>query len=412
MRLKGLTMVLGLVLAFGTISSIPRPAYAETFACTASLDGSQEVPPVETEGAGSATLTFDSETSELSWEIEFSGLSGNATAAHFHGPAAEGANAGVQVNIGEVSGLSSPMVGNTTLTADQATALQAGELYINVHTEANPDGEIRGQVTCESETAPPAEGEWQTAALTYGDEEFEIQYMMANGTLTELAGDADNQMITAGITAEADGELTIQLPREIIDSVAGDQDLDYIVFVDEMQEYAEDDFGEETRTLTIPFYNGSQLIDIVSASPPEAVPGLPTTNQTVTVAGENIEVTVRSSSTITSFTLEEESKTLSFSVDGPEGTEGTTAITISRILEGPYTVMVDGDATTDFEVTETTGGDSVITLTYTHGIGEVTITGTNVVPEFPVAAVALAAAIVGIIAATTRYGKFSFLSRM
>jgi len=406
MEIKALAILLGSVLLAGIVLTGARPVYAETFECTTSLDGSQEVPPVETEATGTATLTFDSETSELSWEIEFSGLSGNATAAHFHGPAESGANAGVQVNIGEVSGLSSPMNGNATLTEEQATMLLDGELYINIHTEENPDGEIRGQVSCEEGSAP-VEGEWLTAALTYGDEEHEIQYMMTNGTLNELTGDADAQMITAAITAEQDGELHIQLPREMIDSVAGEQDLDYIVFVDEIQEYAEDDFGEEVRTLTIPFVNGSQLIDIVSASPPAVEPVPPSTTQTVSVAGANIDVTVRSSSNITAFSLDEETKTLTFAVEGEEGTDGVTEITIGRVLEGPYSVMVDGDVTTDFEVDESSG-ETVIRLSYVHGIDEVTITGTNVVPEFPVAAVALAASIVGIIAVTARYGKFSF----
>jgi predicted secreted protein with PEFG-CTERM motif len=410
MVVKALAMLLGSVLLVGVVLAGTRPAYAETFECTTSLDGSQEVPAVETDGTGTATLTFDSETRELGWEIEFSDLSGNATAAHFHGAAASGSNAGVQVDIGDISGLDSPMNGTAVLSAVQATALLDGEIYINIHTEENPDGEIRGQVSCEP-GSPPVEEEWQTAALTYGDEEHEIQYIMTNGTLNELAGDADAQMITAEITAEQDGELQIQLPREMIDSVAGEQDLDYIVFVDEIQEYAEDDFGEEVRTLTIPFVNGSRLIDIVSASPPAVEPGLPETIQTLSVAGANIDVTVKSSSNITAFSLDEETKTLSFAVEGEEGTEGVTEITIGRILEGPYAVAVDGDVTTDFEIDEASG-ETVIRLSYVHGIDEVTITGTNVVPEFPVAAVALAASIVGIIAVTARYGKFSFLPRM
>jgi hypothetical protein len=74
----------------------------------------------------------------------------------------------VQVNIGEASGLSSPVVGSAVLTAEQATYLLDEELYINIHTAANPNGEIRGQVSCETEL-PPAEPEWQTATLSYGD---------------------------------------------------------------------------------------------------------------------------------------------------------------------------------------------------------------------------------------------------
>jgi predicted secreted protein with PEFG-CTERM motif len=270
MRLRGLAILLGLVFVVGVFSSSSaRPAYAEPFACTASLDGGQEVPPVETEATGSATMAFDSDTNELSWEIEFEGLSGNATAAHFHGPAAEGENAGVQVNIGEVSGLSSPMEGSAELTAEQATALLDGELYINVHTEENPDGEIRGQVSCEPEETGGEEptGEWQTATMTVGGEEYDMQYMISGGTLDELTGDAETGVITAMITTEADGELVIQLPREIIDSLDDDgADLEYIVYVDEIEEFPDDDFGDDVRTLTIPFANQSEQIDIVGTT--------------------------------------------------------------------------------------------------------------------------------------------------
>lgn len=120
------------------------PAAAEETKFMAMLTGAEEVPPVETAGTGSADVTWNSETKELSWTIEFSGLSGPATAAHFHGPAAPGENAGPVVPIED---LESPSEGTATLTDEQAADLAAGRWYVNVHTEANPDGEIRGQVT-------------------------------------------------------------------------------------------------------------------------------------------------------------------------------------------------------------------------------------------------------------------------
>ena len=73
------------------------------------------------------------------------GLTGPAKAAHFHGPAAAGANSGVQIDIGKM-GLASPMHGSATLTAEQETDVMAGMWYINIHTAKHPDGEIRGQV--------------------------------------------------------------------------------------------------------------------------------------------------------------------------------------------------------------------------------------------------------------------------
>ena len=82
---------------------------------------------------------------EAELEADYSGLSGPATAAHFHGPAEAGKNAGVAVAIPNAT--SSPVDGSATLTDAQAADLVAGKYYINVHTAANPGGEIRGQVT-------------------------------------------------------------------------------------------------------------------------------------------------------------------------------------------------------------------------------------------------------------------------
>ena len=120
------------------------PAFAEETKFMAMLSGAEEVPPVETGGTGSANVTWNSETKELSWSIDFAGLSGPAAAAHFHGPADPGANAGPVITIDD---LESPSEGKATLTDEQAADLAAGKWYVNVHTEANPNGEIRGQVT-------------------------------------------------------------------------------------------------------------------------------------------------------------------------------------------------------------------------------------------------------------------------
>jgi hypothetical protein len=66
-------------------------------------------------------------------------------AAHFHGPAAEGVNAKPQVPI-KASSISSPIDGSATLTPEQAKDLIDGKWYFNLHTSANPGGEVRGQV--------------------------------------------------------------------------------------------------------------------------------------------------------------------------------------------------------------------------------------------------------------------------
>jgi len=119
------------------------PAFAEKF--KAALNGKSEVPPNASAGTGTADIDYDPATKKLSWKLTYSGLTGPVKAAHFHGPAEAGKNAGVVVAIpGATSG---PADGSATLTDAQAADLEAGKLYVNVHTEANPGGEIRGQVT-------------------------------------------------------------------------------------------------------------------------------------------------------------------------------------------------------------------------------------------------------------------------
>jgi len=106
------------------------------------LDGNQEVPPVSTAATGSGTATLDALTGLFSWNISFSGLSAGETAAHFHGAALPCATAGPQVTLP----LGSPKVGSAALTPAQVADLLAGKWYVNVHSTAFPNGEIRGQV--------------------------------------------------------------------------------------------------------------------------------------------------------------------------------------------------------------------------------------------------------------------------
>jgi hypothetical protein len=121
------------------------PAMAETVQFHADLSAKSEVPPNDSSGKGMADVTYDTAAKKLTWRIDYSGLTGPATAAHFHGPAEVGKAAGVAVPI--TGNLSSPLAGSATITDVQAKDLMDGKYYINVHTGAHKDGEIRGQVT-------------------------------------------------------------------------------------------------------------------------------------------------------------------------------------------------------------------------------------------------------------------------
>ncbi|MCC6983220.1 MAG: CHRD domain-containing protein [Bauldia sp.] len=120
------------------------PASAQNVNYTAELTGAAEVPPVTTEATGNVRVSFGQTSKRLVYTITYSGLSGPATAAHFHGPAAADANAPPVIPI--EGDLTSPISGSVILTDEQVGMLEGDQLYFNIHTAANPGGEIRGQV--------------------------------------------------------------------------------------------------------------------------------------------------------------------------------------------------------------------------------------------------------------------------
>jgi len=120
-------------------------AHAQTKTLHADATTAQEVPPVTGGGTAKGTFTLNPATKELTWNVTYSGLSGDAGAAHIHGPAAPGSNAGVVVNLAP-NGAKSPISGKATLTDAQVADLVAGKDYLNIHTAANKGGEVRGQI--------------------------------------------------------------------------------------------------------------------------------------------------------------------------------------------------------------------------------------------------------------------------
>jgi CHRD domain len=118
------------------------PATAEVVNLKAAMNAGTEVPPNSSAGTGTLTATYDTASKKLSWKGSYSGLTGPATAAHFH-TGEPGKNGGVALPI---TPNASPFEGSATLTDAQAADLLAGKWYVNVHTEANKGGEIRGQV--------------------------------------------------------------------------------------------------------------------------------------------------------------------------------------------------------------------------------------------------------------------------
>jgi CHRD domain len=131
-------------LALSVLVAANSAAVAETITYKAVLNAQNQPTLNDSKGTGTAEVTYDTTSKTLTWTINFDGLTGPSTMAHFHGPAAPGANAGVVLMIG--TNPTSPAKGTATLTDAQAADLQGGRWYINIHTNANRGGEIRGQV--------------------------------------------------------------------------------------------------------------------------------------------------------------------------------------------------------------------------------------------------------------------------
>lgn len=405
MNSRILAVPLSFVLLIGALSVFGQNAAYSTTAtsCTATLEGSQEVPPVDTDATGSASVDFDPATNELSWMIEFSGLSGAATAAHFHGPAASGANAGVQVNIGETSGLVSPMEGSAELTSEQASMLLDGELYINIHTAANPNGEIRGQVSCEEEPAPDGESP-NTAIVVIGDQEYEIQYVITGGTLNEVTANPSVQTLVIEIASTADGNLTLWLPNDVIDS-----EDDFGVFVDDESAMVVSDELEPTadaRVLRIAFESGTEQIEIVGTS--MAGPEDPTPNTVaVEIQGQSYDLSyLVNGGTVDGVTADVASMSLTFAISS--NASGTLTVWLPNDVidaEEDFTVLVDGQAASVTELAPTADA-RVLEIDFEEGASEIEIIGTSIVPEFGVLAIAAAAGILSAIVASTRLRIF------
>jgi CHRD domain len=117
-------------------------AHAEMLMFKATMAGTSQVPANDSVGKGTVEVTVNTETKKISWSMTADGLSGAATAAHVHGPAAATENAPPVIDMsGDMM-----MKGSADITEAQWTDMKAGKYYVNVHTEKFPDGEIRGQL--------------------------------------------------------------------------------------------------------------------------------------------------------------------------------------------------------------------------------------------------------------------------
>lgn len=132
---------------YGGGGTNPPPA-GTSYTLSATLNSAQETPPNSTTGSGTLTGTYDPSSYQVNYTVTWTGISGAPGGMHLHGPAVAGQSAAVVVGItGFTATTYGSVSGSAVITQSQGADLIAGKYYVNIHTAAYPDGEIRGQIS-------------------------------------------------------------------------------------------------------------------------------------------------------------------------------------------------------------------------------------------------------------------------
>ena len=149
MRMNHWVVLLGVTL-LGAGCGLSGPGDATEFQAT--LTGDAERPdPVETDAMGTGTFSLNAAETQLSYDVSASGLSGDVIGAHFHFSADGAAGSGDSVfaitdSVVNDGNGGATAKGTWNLTAEDLLNLQLDYIYVNFHTDANPAGEVRGNL--------------------------------------------------------------------------------------------------------------------------------------------------------------------------------------------------------------------------------------------------------------------------
>lgn len=158
------TLLVVLVLAVGVVLAGSVSSQTHFIAV---IDAVQEVPPSGSPGTGLGCFTLNADNT-LDYQVSYNNLLAPEIAAHIHGPAPIGVNAGVQFPFP----LGTPKIGTVgPLTAVQAIDLSSGLYYVNIHTSLFPGGEIRGQILTSGTpcTVPTENSTWGAIKALYDE---------------------------------------------------------------------------------------------------------------------------------------------------------------------------------------------------------------------------------------------------
>lgn len=199
-RVAGLGGI-GFVMLVAGLLLLPAAVRGQTAQYSAQLNAASEVPATNSTATGTFTATLNEGAKTLQWSLNVPTIT-NATAAHIHAGAA-GVNGGVVVTLfGSATPAGSISTSGTAGPSDLAgpfagnwdgfvAALKSSGLYINVHTSANPNGEIRGQVQAAGQATPTATGT-ATATATATRTATAVATASPSAPKTGQAGLVDN----------------------------------------------------------------------------------------------------------------------------------------------------------------------------------------------------------------------------
>jgi hypothetical protein len=150
--MKRFSTLAGLSLLFVMLAAcVPVAQEAQGTPTEVSLSGAQEVPPVETLATGSVTSTLSGNTLMVTGRL--SGLSSPllviaGSPGHIHqAPAGENGEIIFPLEFTSVDSKNVTFRLTTELSPEQLEAYNAGEFYVNIHTETHQGGELRAQLT-------------------------------------------------------------------------------------------------------------------------------------------------------------------------------------------------------------------------------------------------------------------------
>src|SRR5215216_3738446 len=314
-----------------------------------------------------------------------------------------------------------------------------------------------------------------TFNLTIDDQKYPLMYNITGGEVSSITADRAQSTLLINVASREDGTLTIELPRNVIDSKAqGNTDEEYAVFVDDQpNDFEETTNNNEARVLEIGFDNGAEQIEIAGtqiaaidatgATATEADNATTITTQgdttTITTGGPTVITednatgatatggdtanatdsrTVTASNTF-NLTIDDQKYPLMYNITGGEVSsitadraqstllinvasreDGTLTIELPRNVidskaqgntDEEYAVFVD-DQPNDFEETTNNNEARVLEIGFDNGAEQIEIAGTQIIPEFgPISAIILVISIIGFIIAATKYNKLSFIPK-